>query len=875
MMRWLTNVWFRIRALVDRGRMEVDMNDEFEFHLEMETKKLEAHGVAPDEARRLARVKFGGVERQKEHARAAWGVGALHNFGGDLRYAARQLRKYPAFTTLAAVTLALGIGGTVALSSVAHGLLLRPLPVEDEESLVTFWSDYNWRGVEFDFVRERAQAFENLAAWSNQAYTLRADEGSSWILATIASAELFDVLGAPPLLGRTFQPGDDRPGAEPVIVLSHGVWQQDFGADPGIVGRRVFLDGEPTTVIGVMPEGFYFPAPEMRAWTTLNLDPADGGYQGNGWLVLTGRVAAGVTEARVHEDVAAIATALGERFNYPEAWDKTRNPFVRSLREYLLGDVRPAVLLLLGAVGLLLVMACVNVAALLLTRTNDRAGEMSVRAALGAGRARLARQVLTEAVVLGLVGGAMGLALASMLFDLLVASLPLSDGFGETLSLDWTTLTGALVLSVAAGAIISLAPLRALLSGDLTGSALGERRQAGTGAAAGRTQSALVMAEVLLAVVLVTGAALLVRSVDRLRSVDPGLSPEGVLAVDLYVGAQETSAEEREAFFEQVVERVEALPGVIGAGLINRLPIRDRGYQGIIEVEGRPDLEGPSRPNSVYRVVTPGLFEALDIEVVEGRGIEPADQDGAVPVAVVNEAFVRRMWPGESAIGRRIGAGAASGMFEVVGVIEDVAVHDLVSETPMAGYYAWGQVQRVVDSGVLVLETELDPTSLASAVRQVVADVDSRGAVGAVATMEEVVDAGMSENLRLRFFLMLFAVLGLILGTVGVYGVVSYAVDRRRAEFGIRMALGAEPQRLLGDVLRQGMLPVVVGTLAGVAVSLAASRVLASFLFDVAPTDPASFLTAAGILLGAGVLAALVPAARASRTDPAVALSAE
>jgi len=855
--------------------MERDMNEEFEFHLDMEAKKYEAEGLAPAEARRRARVKFGGVEQQKENARASWGVGALQDFGGDLRFAARQLLKHPAFSALAALTLALGIGGTVALSSVAHGLLLRPLPVEDEDRLVTFWSDYNWRGVEFDFVRERAQAYESLAAWSNQAYTLRADAGSSWILATVASAELFEVLGASPMLGRTFQPGEDRPGAEPVVVLSHGLWSQEFGADPGVLGQRVFLDGEPTTVIGVMPEGFYFPAPEMRAWTPLNLDPEDGGYQGNGWLVLTGRVASSVTDEQVDEDLAGVATALGERFTYPEAWDKTRNPFVIPLREYLLGDVRPAVLLLLGAVGVLLLMACVNVAALFLTRTHDRTAEMSVRAALGAGRARLARQVLTEAVVLGLVGGAMGLALATGLFDVMVASLPLEQGFEKTLSLDWTTLAGALVLSVAAGAAISLAPLRRLLIGDMTGAALGERRQAGTGPSTGRTQSMLVVAEVLLAVVLVTGAALLVRSVDQLRALDPGLNPDGVLAVDLFVGAQETSVEERVAFFQQVAQQVAAVPGVENVGLINRLPIRDGGYQGTIEVEDRPDLEGPSRPNSAFRIVTPDLFAALDIEIVEGRGIERTDQAGAVPVAVVNETFARAMWPGESALGRRIGASNASGMFEVVGVIRNVAVHDLVSEAPMAAYYAWDQVQSGVDNGVLVLDTGLEPTSLASAIRQVVGEVDSRGVVGAVATMNDVVDSGMAENLRLRFFLTLFSGLGLILGTIGVYGVVSYAVEQRRAEFGIRMALGAQPQRLLSEVVRVGMVPVVLGTVTGVVASLGASRLLSSFLFDIAPTDPTSFAAAAGILLGAGVFAASVPAIRASRTDPAVALRAE
>jgi predicted permease len=874
-MRWLSDVWFRIRALLGRGQMERDLDEEFAFHLEMEARKYQAQGMTRAEAARLARVKFGGVERQKEHARESWGVSVLRDLGGDFRYANRQMLKNPAFAALAALTLALGIGGTVALGSVAHGLLIRPLPVHDEDRLVTFWSDYNWRGVEFDYVRERAQAYQGLAAWSNQSYTLRTADGSSWISATVASAELFDVLGVRPLLGRTFLEGDDRPGAEPVIVLSHGLWQQEFGADPGIVGQRVSLDGEPTTVVGVMPDGFYFPAPAMRAWTPLNLDPDDRGYQGNGWLVLTGRLAPGVSESQLQDDLASLAAQLGERFTYPEAWDKTRNPFVTPLREYLLGDVRPAVLLLLGSVGVLLLMACANVAALLLSRASDRTGEMSVRVALGAGRARLARQVLTESVVLGLVGGTLGLALAVALFDLLVTSLPIGEGFAETLSLDWITLASALVLSVATGAVISLAPIRSVLLGQATAVGLGERRQSGTGAAAAHTQGLLVMAEVLLAVVLVTGAALLVRSVEQLRSLDSGLDPEGVLAVDLYIGAQESSTEERVAFFRQVVERAEALPGVEGAGLVNRLPIRDGGYQGTIDIEDRPDLAGPSRPNSAYRVITPGTFAALDVELIEGRGLEPGDQEGSVPVAVVNETFARTMWPGESALGRRIGATVAGGMFEIVGVIRNVAVHDLVSEAPMAAYYAWHQVLPGADHGVLVLETRTDPTSLASAVRRIVSDTDSRGVVGTVQTMEQVVDAGMSENLRLRFFLMLFSALGLVLGSVGVYGVVSYAVDRRRAEFGIRMALGARPRRLLADVVRVGMIPVVAGTLAGLGVSLGVARLLAAFLFEVPPTDPVSFTVAAGILLGAGVIAALVPAVRASRTDPAVALRAE
>jgi predicted permease len=479
-------------------------------------------------------LKFGGEDRFKEKARESWGVDPLTDLGGDLRFAARQLRKNPAFSMLATLTLALGIGGTVALFSVVNGLMIRPLPVPDEDRVVAFWSEYNWRGEEFDLVKGVPEGFESVAAYSNQAYTLRAEAGFSLVRATVASGELFDVLRVRPLFGRTFEPGEKRAGAQPVVIMSYSMWEREFSSDRTIVGRRINLDGTQTTVVGVMPEGSYFPGPEMELFVPLDLDPAQSAYANNGWLVLTGRLRDGTTDERVAQDLHAITTVLGDRYDYPARWDKTRDAYVTPLREYLLGDARPPVLLLLAAVGLLL-MACVNVTALILTKTVDRTREMPVRATLGAGRARLARQVLTESLVLGLVAGVLGMGLAVAMFDVLVASLPLEPGLQQTLSLDWVTLVSALALAIFTGGFIALAPMRNLLRGDLTGGALNDRTLASGAAHVGRMQNALVVSEVLLAVVLVTGASLLVRTVGELRSIDPGFEPEGVLALDLLV----------------------------------------------------------------------------------------------------------------------------------------------------------------------------------------------------------------------------------------------------------------------------------------------------------------------------------------------------
>lgn len=811
-----------------------------------------------------------------ERAREERGTNFWDRTIQDLRFGIRVLLRAPVVSGVAVLTLALGIGGTVALFSVAQGLLVRSLPVEDEDHVVTFWHDFNWRGSECDFARDRLPTFESVAAYSTVGLTLQNDQESVRISTVVASAELFEVLETRALLGQTFRPGDDRPGAEPVILLSYGVWQQQYGGDPDIIGKRVLADGEQKTVLGVMPRGFYFPTPSMRAWVPLDLDPASQTYRNNGWLVLVGRVRTDVTDAQLQTNLRSLGKALGENWDYPDQWDKSRNPSVTPIRTYLMGDLRPVLGVLLGAVALVLIMACANVAAILLVRSADRMGEMSVRTALGAGRRRLARQVLTESLLLGLLSGLVGVGLAWASFDVLVASLPLSSGLGEILVLDWTILLTGLGLALVSGSLIALVPMRRLLRGELTTAALGRRTSGGT-TGRGRLHASLVVSEVLLSVVLASGAALLIRTVDELRNVETGLDPEGVLAVNVTLPTESTSAAERDQYFDALLERARALPGIVDVGLINRLPVRDGGWQGSVQVEDRPELEGPSRPNAYWRAVTPGAFEALGIELVEGRGIEVTDRGDAPPVALVNETFARRMWGEGSALGRRIGAGSgnANGWAEVVGVVRNVAVDGLVGEVPMARYFPWDQGNRRISYAVMVLKTGSDPASLGPPVRSLVKELDPRAAVGTVETMPSVLDHAMAEPLRLRFFLGLFSALGIVLGAVGVYGIVSFGVQRRRSEMGVRLALGAEPRRLLGEVVRGGMTPVLLGVGGGLALSRFTTTLLARFLYGVEPSDPVSLRAAGLILLLAGALAALIPALSAARTHPAEALRGE
>lgn len=871
----LTDLLYRVRTFLTRGRMERELDDEVGFHLAMDERALVEQGWTPAAAAAEARRRFGHVAQETRRARDSWGLGTLLDALGDARVALRQLARRPGFTALGVGTLALGVGAAVALSSVAVGLLIKPLPVADEAHLQVFWSDFNWRGVEFDFVKERQRAFSGLAAYSNEGYTLRVNEQSTTVLATVASAELFDVLGARPLLGRTFQPGDDRPGAPAVTVVSHGFWQQELGGDPAVIGRRIEIAGDPVEIVGVMPRGFYFPSPVFRIWRPLTLDPASAQYQGNGWLVLVGRDRPGLTAGERRADVQAIARELGTRFEYPAAWDKTKGASVTPLREYTRGAVRPAVLLLQVAVLVVLVIACANVAALVLARTTDRAEELSLRAALGAGRGRLVRQIVVESLALSGLGGLAGAAVAVAGFQALVRRLPLSDGLDETLAVDWTLFAVACACSVAVGLLVALAPVRALLRGELRGP--GRLRGAGALSVAGprRMHAALVAVEVALAVLLVAGGTMFTRSVARLYAIETGFDAANVAVMNVVAPSQQMAGPARAEFFARLLERAQALPGVAAAGLTTRLPLRDGGWQGTVTIEDRPDLTNGLEPNALFRIVSPGYFPAMGITAVQGRAFTPTDGAGMPAVAMVSAAFAERMWPGQDPLGRRIRHTFDGGdtAVTVVGVAEETRMTRLTGDNPNVLYVPLAQ-SAAPEGPVIVVKGAGGPPPMA-AVRALVREIDGRVATVQPSTLDAVVAAAVAEPLRLRFFLSLLGGLALVIGAVGVYSVVSYSVTRRRAEFGVRLALGAAPRRILSDVLRSGLVPVACGVVVGLVGALALGSTVRRFLYGAEAIDAPSLAVAAAVLLGAGLLAALVPGLRAGRTDPVTALRAE
>lgn len=846
-----------------RGRRALDgLDDEIRDHIECETQDNIDRGIAAEEARRLALVKFGSVALAREDARAAWGW-RLEQVVRDGHLAARMLRRRPAYALLCVLTLALAVGGTTSVFGVARPVLLEPLPYAHERDLAVFWKKTDWRHEEYLHIRGRVPGFLQVALYRRHDMMLRVLDGPARLVpAVTASAELFETLGAAPLLGRGFSAGDDVPGAEPVAVLSHGLWQE-LGGRPSIVGSRLVLDGAPRTVVGVMPAGFWFPDPSVRAYAPEPLRPESMSWNST----LVGRVAPGQDVRAMGAPVAQLTAMLAERFDYPPVWDKTRDARVTPIRDDLLGPMRPALLASAVAMSLIFLIACANVAALVLGQLDSRSVEFAVRAALGASRRRLAEQLVVEVLLVAAVAGVLGALLARAGFAVVTRALPLG-AWADSAAPDWRLFASAMAIAVAAALLVALAPAVTLRRGDLR-SALSRRRTAGIAGRGGRMENGLVVAQVALALTVAAGAALLARSVANLYGVDPGIRTEGVAVLDLVFDRGVDPARQDQALRE-IATAFAGVPGVRSMGAAETLPLRGGGYRMPIESDDVPKATGAS---TEYRIVTPGYLESIGLPLRRGRTIDAGDRPDTERVVVINEALARKYFAGVDPIGRRIG-GDVDRTSRVVGVVGDAAETRLTEPAEPVRYVALAQMPWMHHALSLVLRTApgIDERSLVAAARRTIAGVAPDVAVRRATTMRAVLDAAIGPARPVVLLLSLATALAFVLGAVGVYGAVAQFSAHRRRDWAIRVALGLPGLRVVLHVLAHGLLLVAVGISVGIGGAALLTRLLSSFLFEVGAIDPLAFAAAGAALLGVGMVAAFLPAWRAGTADPLVAL---
>jgi len=800
----------------------------------------------------------------------------------DLRYAARRLTRAPAFTLIAVLTLALGIGANSAIFSVVNAVLLRPLPYPEPDRLVTV--NQLWEGTlpsvftpaNYRDVRAQNTVLERMAAYDATGLTLTGRGEPVRLEGVEVGDGFFEALRVRPVLGRTFRPEENQPGRTRVVVLGHGLWQERFGGDPEIVGKVVSLSGNPYEVVGVMPRGFSFPA-ERQLYVPLEYeeDFMSDDSRGAWYLQVIGRLKPGVSV----EQAAAQVAQIGKRLEaaYPETnTDVGMSAF--SLRERMVGKVRASLWVLLGAVGFVLLIACANVANLLLARAAARETELAVRTALGAGRARLVRQLLTESVVLGTLGGAAGLLLALWGSAFLVALQPEGIPRLEEVRVDGTVILFTAGMALLTGLLFGLIPAAQVGRGSLAASIREGGRGALSGRGSKRVRGALVVAEVALAMILLTGAGLLVQSFVRLQRVDPGFQPEGALTFRLSLPqAQYDAPEERAAFYQRLSERVQALPGARSVGAVIALPLSDFGFTFSFEVEGRAPAQPGEEPSIQTRVATPDYFRTMGIPLVRGRGFTADDRRGSPQVVLISEAAVRRYFPDEDPIGKRITLGWGTedghGGGEGVGVVGDVREFALAQESEPLLFVPHAQVP--VPSMTMVLRTSLPPESQVAAVRSLVREMDANLPLAEAQPLRSVVAESVSQPRFYMLLLTIFAAVALVLAAIGIFGVISYTVVQRTREIGVRIALGADPRSVLGLVVGGAVALAAAGVALGALGALAGTRLLSGLLYEVGATDPLTFAGVAALLLGVAAAASWLPARRATRVDPNVALRYE
>ena len=846
-----------------RRRALDGLDDDMRDHIERETQDNIDRGLPQPEARRQAMLSFGNIALAQEDTRAVWGWQRLEQLAQDMRYAIRTLRRRPTYALLSMLTLALGVAGTAAVYGVARAVLFDPLPFAHEREVGVFWKKTDWTHEEYLHIRGRVPGFSQVALFRHRDVIVRDGDGPAHLVPAVsASAELFDVLGVRPVLGRGLRAGDDVPQAEPVAILSFGLWQE-MGGTGSIIGTRVTLDGTRWTVIGVMPRGFWFPDPAVRIWLPEPLTPESRNWNST----LVGRVAPDHDVRAMQAPAAQLAAMLGERFDYPVQWDKRQDPHITPVRDDLVRPMRPALFATLGAVALILLIGCANVAALVLGQVDARSTEFAVRSALGARRQRLAQHLIVEVLVVATAAGALGAALAWVGFSVVSNALPLG-AWAESAAPDWRVFASSMLIAVAAALLVVLAPTISLYRGDLQ-VVLSRIRTGGIHGRGGRLENGLVVAQVALAVTIAAGAAVLAHSVANLYALDAGVRTDGVAVVDVVLRGVGDRLR-REQTFTDLLAALRALPGVHSVSATQQLPLRGGGYRFGCTIPGRPDLKPFA---TEYRIVTPGYLEALGIEPRRGRTISSADRSDAERVVVINEAFARTYFEGLDPVGKLIG-GDAEMPSRIVGVVADAAENRLIDSAEPVRYVALAQMPWMDEAQSLVLRVRagVDEMSLLEPARRTIAAVVPGAALQQATTMRRVLDTAIGPARQVVVLLSLLTALALILGAIGVYGVIAHYAARRRRDWAIRVALGLSGLRVIAHVVGHGAGLVTVGIVVGIAGAAMLTRLLSSFLYGVSAIDPLAFLTAAAALLAFGTAAALLPAWRAGTADPLTAL---
>jgi len=803
----------------------------------------------------------------------------------DIRYSFRRLLKSPGFTAVVVLTLALGIGANTAIFSVVNAVLLRPLPYREPERLVTLYHFYPSLNAlkapvsttGFRDYRDRTRVFEKVAIESGWGANMTGRGDPERLNASRVSAQFFQVLGVSPALGRTLLPEEDVQGKEKVVVLSYGFWQRLFGGRPDAVGQKLTLNGEDYEIVGVMPASFRdFFNRNADLWRPLALPPEqynNDNARTNEWLNLTGRLAPGMTMEQAQREMAAFAEQLKKQYTeqYPPNWSLV----VTSLQEVGTGRIRPALLVLLGAVGFVLLIACANVANLLLARAAARLKEVAIRSALGAKRWHLVRQLLAESVLLALGGGVLGLVLAYWGVRSLVAFNP--DLSAADVGVDGTVTAFTLVVSLATGLLFGLAPALQASKANLQETLKEGGRSSSADRGGQSLRRTLVVAEVALSLMLLVGAGLLIRSFARLQGVSPGFEARGLLTFNMALPrAKYPSDTAQIAFYDRVLAEMAAVPGVRSVGVTSVMPFSGNWSTGTFTVEGYEPGEGQPRPWGDVRIVSPGFLPTLRAPLLKGRMLTEQDAAGAPRVVVVDAEAVKRFWPNEDPIGKRITRGGPPGQenwVTVVGVVGHTAHEGLDAERRVQLYYPYRQMGEPFMT--VAVRADGDPRALVPAVRRAVHAVDKDQPLAGITTMDEMMEQAVGQRRLSMLLLGLFAGIALVLASVGIYGVMSYAVTQRSHELGVRMALGAARGNVLGLVMRQGMVLTLAGVALGVVGALALTRLIEGQLYQVPATDPLTFAAVALLLTGVATVATLVPALRATRVDPVVALREE